>query len=53
MAKAKFPTLAVILLIFAVVWIAEELGYLAFNVPWIPVVLAVIAIGMIANRYSK
>jgi len=51
--KTKFPTLAAILLIFAVVWIADEVGYLAFNVPWIPVVLAIIAIGMIANRYSK
>jgi hypothetical protein len=53
MAKTKFPTLAVILLIFAVFWIADELGYLVFDIPWIPVVLAVIAIGMIANRYNK
>jgi len=53
MAKKKFPALAVILLIFAIVWATDELGYLSFNVPWIPVVLAVVAIGMIINRYSK
>ncbi len=53
MAKTKFPTLAVILLIFSVIWIADEIGYLHFNVPWIPVVLAIIAMGMIANRYNK
>ena len=52
MAKKHFPVLAVILLIFASAWIVDELGYLAINVPWIPVVLAVIAIGMIINRYN-
>jgi len=53
MAKTKFPTLAVILLIFAIVWIFSELGYLAISIPWIPVVIAIIAIGMIFNRFSK
>lgn len=51
MAKNKaFPVLAVILLIFAVAWALAELEYLAINIPWIPVILAVIAIGMIWNR---
>jgi len=53
MAKIKFPVLAVILLVFGIVWILNDLGYLIIDVPWIPVVLIVIAIGMIANRYSK
>jgi hypothetical protein len=26
---------------------------LNINVPWIPVVLVILAIGMIANRYNK
>jgi len=52
MANKKFPVLAVILLLFALAWIADELHFLSLNVPWIPVVLAVIAIGMIINRYS-
>ena len=53
MAKNKFPVLAVILLIVGIVWMLNELGYLIIDVPWIPVILVVIAIGMIANRYSK
>ena len=45
-----FPVFAFILLIFAVVWLMNELGYLTINIPWIPVILIVIAVGMIANR---
>ncbi|MDD5192926.1 MAG: hypothetical protein PHH54_03005 [Candidatus Nanoarchaeia archaeon] len=53
MAKIKFPTLAVILLIVGLAWLLSELGYLTINVPWIPVILIVIAIAMIVNRYQK
>jgi len=49
--KRKFPVLATILLVFAVVWLLSELGYLVVNIPWIPVVLIIIAIGMIFNRF--
>jgi len=51
--KIKFPILAVILLVFAIVWLFTELGYININVPWIPVILAIIAIGMIFNRFSN
>lgn len=50
--KKRFPTLAVIILIFAIVWALSDLGYFTLNIPWIPVILAIIAIGMIANRYA-
>jgi hypothetical protein len=53
MAKIKFPSLAVILLLFAMVWLFSDLGYLSLNIPWIPVVIAIIAIGMIFNRFIK
>ena len=53
MAKTKFPVLAVILLIFAIAWAASELEIFTINIPWIPLILAVIAIGMIINRYSE
>ena len=52
MAKAKFPVLAVLLLIFAIAWILSETGVVIIKIPWLPVILAVIAIGMIINRYS-
>lgn len=51
MTKNKFPTLATILLVTGIVWTAEALGYLKINFPWLPVVLIIVAIGMIANRY--
>lgn len=53
MAKIKFPALAVILLLFALAWLLSDLGYLTINIPWIPVILAVIAIGMVINRYNE
>jgi len=50
MAKNKFPALAMIILVFAITWFLRELGYLAIRIPWIPVILGIIAIGMIFNR---
>jgi len=45
--------LVVILLMFVVSWLMSVLGYFKINVPWIPVTLAVIAIGLIINRYPN
>ncbi len=53
MAKRDFPVLAVILLVFAGVWLVNDLGYWNLNLPWIPVVLGIIAIGMIFNRFRR
>ena len=50
MSKHKFPLLAALLLIFGVAWLAQDLGYLNFSIPWIPVVLIAVAISMIWNR---
>jgi hypothetical protein len=49
----KFPTLAVILLVIGIVWATDVLGYLNVDFPWLPVVLVIIAIGMIVNRYTR
>lgn len=49
----KFPTLAVILLIIGVVWLLNELKILTVNVPWWPLILIVIAIGMMYNRFKS
>lgn len=51
MAKAKFPILATLLLIFGFVWLVNEVGFASINLPWLPVILIVVAIAMIANRY--
>ena len=53
MARKKFPMLALILLIFAVVWFVSEFYNLNINLPWIPLILIVVALGMIINRYTN
>jgi len=49
--KKKFPILAVIILLFALIWALSDLGYLNVNIPWIPVILAIFALGWITDRY--
>ncbi|MFH1500534.1 MAG: hypothetical protein ABIE22_01155 [archaeon] len=49
--KPRFPTLAVIVLVAAIVWLLQELRYLNIDIPWLPLILIIVAIGMIANRY--
>ena len=50
--KKKFPTFAVILLVVGLVWLMNSLNFFQINIPWIPVVLIIVAIGMIINRIS-
>ena len=50
--KRRFPIFAVILLVVAVIWLLSSLGYLTMDVPWLPVILIIIAIGMIFNRFK-
>ncbi|MEK6860039.1 MAG: hypothetical protein AABX54_04465 [Nanoarchaeota archaeon] len=52
-SKPKFPTLAVILLVLAVLWLLNDMGYWIVNIPWIPLVLIIVAAGMIINRYKE
>lgn len=51
--KRKFPMLATILLIVGIIWLLTELKVITIPIPWIPVVLIVIALGMIINRYVE
>ena len=48
--KRKFPVLGFIILIFASLWLLREMNVVDLNVPWLPVVLIIIAIGIIFNR---
>ena len=47
----KFPMMATILLVVGIIWLLTELKVILIPIPWIPVVLIVIALGMIINRY--
>jgi hypothetical protein len=48
--KKGFPTFATIVLVLAILWILAELNILTVDVPWIPIIIAVIAIGWIVDH---
>lgn len=53
MARTKFPVLATLILIFGLAWLIEEGLHLNIDIPWLPVIVVVVAIGMIFNRYKR
>jgi hypothetical protein len=48
-----FPTFAVVLLVIGIVWLLNELKVFSINIPWVPIVLIIIAIGMMVNKCKK
>ncbi len=50
--KGKFPVFWVVILVFGVVWLLNELSLIQLELPWFPVVLIIIAIGAIFNRFN-
>lgn len=55
MAKKGFPTLWVIVFLFAFVWFSKDMGWLGsgFDFPWLPAIVLILAFGGIVNHYSK
>ena len=53
MAKNRFPTFGVILLVVGVLWLLTELNVILANIPWIPILLIIVAVGMIFNHTKK
>lgn len=51
MRQNKFPTLAIGLLLVGAIWLLNDLNVIKVDIPWIPVVIIVIALGMFFNRY--
>ncbi|MFH1248905.1 MAG: hypothetical protein V1660_02030 [archaeon] len=48
-----FPTFAVVLLAIGIIWLLNDLKIIAINIPWIPAILIIVAIGLIANRCGR
>ena len=48
-----FPTFAVIVLILAVLWFLTDLGVIAVSIPWVPLIVIIIALGWIVNHGRK
>ena len=52
--KPKFPTFAAVLFAIGIIWFLNEIDVIPWtNIPWIPVVLIIVAVGMIINRYRE
>jgi hypothetical protein len=51
--KRKFPLLASILLIFGLTWMLNDMNIISINIPWIPTIIVLVAIGMIFNRFNE
>jgi hypothetical protein len=51
--RRRFPILGFIILIFASLWLLREMNVVDLRVPWLPVILIVIAIGIIFNRLLR
>lgn len=51
--KRRFPTFAVIVLVVAVLWFLNGLAVITVDIPWLPLVVGLIALGWIVNYYQK
>lgn len=49
----KFPTFAVIILVVGFLWLLSDFDIIQIDIPWIPIILIIIAIGLIFNQYKK
>lgn len=51
--KRRFPTFAIILLAIGLIWLLNDLKLITIDIPWIPVIIIIIALVMIINRVLK
>ena len=49
----KFPTFAALVLILGLLWLAVEMHWITINIPWLPLIVVVLAAGWIVNHYTK
>lgn len=47
----RFPTLAIALLVVGIIWLLNDLKLISINIPWIPIILIIVAVGMIFNKF--
>ena len=48
-----FPTFAFVVLVIGILWLLNDLKIFSFEIPWLPVVLIVVAIGWIIKHNKK
>ena len=50
MAK-RFPTFAFVVLVLGLLWLAVEMHWITIPIPWLPLIVVVVAAGWIVNHY--
>ncbi len=50
--KKRFPFIGVFILVFATVWLLRETEIVESHIPWIPIILIVLGVGLILNRIT-
>ena len=53
--NGKFPIFAVLVLIIAILWFLSDLKVFSTNVPWLPLIVIILSIGMMIKHahYKK
>ncbi len=49
----SFPTFAVAVLLLGVAWLLKDIGVISFDIPWLPVIVIVVALSWIINHCRK
>lgn len=49
----RFPTLALIIFVVGLVWLLNDLGIFAAEIPWLPIVLMALALGWIIDSLIR
>ena len=47
----KFPTFAFVVLVLGLLWLAVEMHWITIPIPWLPLIVVVVAAGWIVNHY--
>lgn len=48
----KFPLFAIIVLIIGLLWLFKDLGWITTNIPWLPLIIVILAIGWLVGFYG-
>jgi len=48
-----FPIFAIIVLLLGIGWLLKDLEIITFDIPWLPIVVIIVALGMLVKHCKK
>ena len=51
--KKHPPVIIILILVAAILWLLQDLGTIATNIPWLPIIIIVAVLGKMAYIYKK